>query len=408
LALLLAALIVTSCAAMASLLAWLDTRGRLATASMALFGVVSLVLVAVGFQLRETDAGPALAALTPPVPTPTPYPTPSVAADHGDFVVEAASEAGIFELPTSFTFDDDGSLYVGFERGISKARDLDGDGFFEDVSHFGYDAGWVFGLDFHEGSLYAAIDGSVLRFRDNDGDGVADEDALLTSGLPNTHFGGHSNSGLIVTPEGLIYMTVGGTSDHGPELEPLGGTILTMALAGGTADLLAEGFRNPYDIAFCPDGRLYASDNGPDNIADGVDETAPDEVNLVLPGRNYGYPDYFGPQHPSTGTESPIALLPERAGATGIICHDGAGLPPEYAGNLFVTLWGTFFAPVESGRRVMRVQLFERPDGSVFGVTTELAAGFGNPIDILQEADGNLLVLDFTYGQIFRIRYVGE
>jgi glucose/arabinose dehydrogenase len=342
------------------------------------------------------------------VPTPTPYPTPSVAADHGDFVVEAASEAGIFELPTSFTFDDDGSLYVGFERGISKARDLDGDGFFEDVSHFGYDAGWVFGLDFHEGSLYAAIDGSVLRFRDNDGDGVADEDALLTSGLPNTHFGGHSNSGLIVTPEGLIYMTVGGTSDHGPELEPLGGTILTMALAGGTADLLAEGFRNPYDIAFCPDGRLYASDNGPDNIADGVDETAPDEVNLVLPGRDYGYPDYFGPQHPSTGTESPIALLPERAGATGIICHDGAGLPPEYAGNLFVTLWGTFFAPVESGRRVMRVQLFERPDGSVFGVTTELAAGFGNPIDILQEADGNLLVLDFTYGQIFRIRYVGE
>jgi glucose/arabinose dehydrogenase len=247
-----------------------------------------------------------------------------------------------------------------------------------------------------------------MRFRDIDGDGVADEQTRLLSGLPQEHYGGHSNSGLIVTPEGLIYMTVGGTSDHGPELEPLGGTILTMPIAGGTADIYASGFRNPYDIAFCPDGRLYASDNGPDFIADGVDETAPDEVNLILPGRNYGYPDYFGPQDASTGTESPIALLPERAGATGIICHDGTGLPEAYAGNLFVTMWGTFFAEQETGRRVMRVELSETPEGRVSGVTSELAGGFGHPIDILQEPDGSMLVLDFEHGQVFRIRYEGE
>jgi len=408
LALLLAALIMTSCAAVASLLAWLDTRGRLATVSMAIFAVVSLVLVAVGFQLRETDAGPALAALTPPLPTPTPYPTPLVAEDKAGFVLEAAGEPGVFDKPTAFTFGDEGELYVGFETGIARARDLDSDGFFEEVTHFGYDAGWVFGLDFHEGSLYAAIDGSVLRFTDNDGDGVADEQTVLLSGLPQVHYGGHSNSGLIVAQDGLIYMTVGGTSDHGPELEPLGGTILTMPIAGGKADIYATGFRNPYDIAFCPDGRLYASDNGPDSTADDVDQTSEDEVNLVLQGRNYGYPDYFGATDPSTGTESPVALLPLRAGATGIVCHDGAGLPPEYAGNLFVTMWGTFTAPVEPGRRVMRVQLFERQDGSVLGVTTELAAGFGHPIDILQEADGSLLVLDFEHGQLFRIRYAGE
>jgi glucose/arabinose dehydrogenase len=180
-----------------------------------------------------------------------------------------------------------------------------------------------------------------------------------------------------------------------------------MPIAGGTADLYASGFRNPYDIAFCPDGRLYASDNGPDFIADDTDETAPDEVNLVLPGLNYGYPDYFGPQDASTGTESPIALLPLNAGATGIICHDGAGLPEEYAGNLFVTLWGTFSTNEEPGRRVMRVELSETPDGGVSGVTTELAAGFGHPIDILEEPDGSMLVLDFEHGQLFRIRYVG-
>ncbi len=324
------------------------------------------------------------------------------------FEVEAASDPGVFRLPTSFTFDDEGSLYVGFDFGITRARDLDGDGTFEDIQHFGYDAGWVFGLDFYEGSLYAAINGSVLQLTDLDGDGVADEQTTLLSGLPPQHYGGHSNSGLAVASDGLIYMTVGGTSDHGPELEPFGGTILTMPIAGGEAELHASGLRNPYDLAFCPDGRLYASDNGPDIIADGVEETAPDEVNLVLPGRNYGYPDYFGPQDPSTGTESPIALLPLRSGSTGIVCHDGAGLPPEYTGNLFVTLWGTFTAPIESGRRVMRVELSESADGAISGLTTEFAAGFGHPIDILQEPDGNLLVLDYELGQIFRIRYRGD
>ena len=406
----------TCCAALASLLAWLDTHGRLAFSLIVLFGATSLVLVAVGLSLRETDADSiAMAALptpTPAPPTPTPTPTPTViptpapVLDGGEFVVEAASEAGALELPTSFTLGDDGSLYVGYERGIDKLRDLDGDGFFEDIQHFGYDAGWVFGLDFYEGSLYAAIDGSLQRFTDEDGDGVADEQTTLLTGLPQEHYGGHSNSGIIVTPDGVIYMTVGGTSDHGPELEPLGGTILTLPIEGGRPDVYATGFRNPYDIAFCPDGRLYASDNGPDAIADDTDETTADEVNLVLQGRNYGYPDYFGVQDPSTGTESPIALLPFRAGATGIICHDGTGLPESYQGNLFVTMWGTFLAPEETGRRVMRVELSESEDGTISGVTTDFADGFGHPIDILEEKDGSMLVLDFEHGQIFRIRYV--
>jgi glucose/arabinose dehydrogenase len=102
-----------------------------------------------------------------------------------------------------------------------------------------------------------------------------------------------------------------------------------------------------------------------------------------------------------------VALLPLRAGATGIVCHDGAGLPEGYAGNLFVTLWGSFAAE-ETGRRVMRVQLSETAAIGVTGTTTEFASGFGHPIDILEDTDGSLLVLDFEHGQLFRIRYAGE
>jgi glucose/arabinose dehydrogenase len=409
--LLLAALMLTCSAGLASLMAWLDTKGRLALASMGFFGCLALVLIGVGFSLREGDAVATAgdATPTPLPPTPTPIPTPMVDAVSDDaFVIEAATEPGAFELPTSFALGDDGSLYVGYEHGIDRARDLDGDGFYEEISHFGHEGGWVFGLDLHDGALYAAIDGSVVRLRDVDGDGVADDETKLLSGLPQEHYGGHSNSGLVVTDDGVVYMTVGGTSDHGPELEPLGGTILTMTTAGGTADIYATGLRNPYDIAFCPDGRLYASDNGPDEVAEGVGETAPDEVNLLRQGGDYGYPRFFGMTDASTGTVAPIALLPLNAGATGLICHDGTGLPDGYEGNLFVTLWGTFNSPTETGRRVMRVQLAETADGGVEGTVSEFASGFGHPIDILEDRDGSLLVLDFEDGQIFRIRYAGE
>jgi hypothetical protein len=109
-----------------------------------MFGAVSLILVATGLSQRETSGDTvALATPTPvpPTPTPTVVPTPVAVTREGAFVVEAASEPGAFERPTSFTFGEDGELNVGFEAGIRTARDLDGDGFYEDVSHFGYDAG---------------------------------------------------------------------------------------------------------------------------------------------------------------------------------------------------------------------------------------------------------------------------
>ena len=399
----------TCCAALASLLAWRETRSCLALVLVLLLSVVSLALIVTGLIIREGDsAAPAAEFIpedeavelivVPPASTP-------VVSGSGVFRIEAASDPDLFVRPTAFTFDDEGGLFVGHELGIGRLSDLDSDGYYEDLQHFGYDGGWVFGLALYEGSLYAAIDGSLLRFTDTDGDGATDEQATLLTGLPRQHFGGHSNSGILID-DGLIYMTVGGTSDHGPELEPFGGTILTMPVEGGEPRIHARGFRNPYDIAFCPDGRLYASDNGPDFIAADSLETAPDEVNLIVEGGDYGYPDYFGPQPAETGTESPVALLPIRAGATGIVCHDGAGLPPEFSGNLFVTMWGTFdIEREETGRRVMRVELSEAADGTISGVTAEFAANFGNPIDVLQEADGSLLVLDFSRGQLFRIRY---
>lgn len=57
------------------------------------------------------------------------------------------------------------------------------------------------------------------------------------------------------------------------------------AFAGVRSHVYAIGLRNPQGLAFGPGGLFYASDHGP---------STDDELNLILPGRNYGWPHVAG------------------------------------------------------------------------------------------------------------------
>jgi aldose sugar dehydrogenase len=62
------------------------------------------------------------------------------------------------------------------------------------------------------------------------------------------------------------------------------------------AETWSSGHRTPYGLAFAPDGRLWEVEHGP---------RGGDELNLILPGRNYGWPEvcyctnYNGVPNPS-------------------------------------------------------------------------------------------------------------
>ena len=66
----------------------------------------------------------------------------------------------------------------------------------------------------------------------------------------------------------------------------------------------ASGFRTPYGLAFAPDGRLWELEHGP---------RGGDELNLVEPGKNYGWPmvsyatNYNGVPIPSPESRSDLA-----------------------------------------------------------------------------------------------------
>ena len=95
----------------------------------------------------------------------------------------------------------------------------------------------------------------------------------------------------------------------------------------------ALGFRNVFGFAFHPiTGQLYATDNGPVGL---------DELNLVLPGHDYGFPTVDGGVSGVPGLDDPIwDSDEERLAISGTAFYTGS-LFPEYRNNLFFCAFTT-------------------------------------------------------------------
>ncbi len=134
----------------------------------------------------------------------------------------------------------------------------------------------------------------------------------------------------------------------------------------------AVGFRNVWGLAFHPrTGRLYATDNGPRGY---------DEVNLVLPGLNYGYPTIEGGRGDRPGLVDPLwDSGEERLGIAGGAFYTGDRFP-EYRGDFFfcafnsgtlrrARLGGAAFDVVEAVETVAdecRLDVADGPDGTLY------------------------------------------
>lgn len=307
--------------------------------------------------------------------------------------------------PTSLAFGPDGRLYIAEQSGrILSLERQNGQG--SNVREAAQGGSGTMGIAFRPGTrdLYISSTGQVLVAYGADGGSFSDP-RVIVKDLPT---GRHQNDEIAFTLDGKsFYLGVGSTCDACKETNPRSASILHISADGASQVVYAHGTRNPFGVAVHPEtGELFATDNGRDVPLTGV----PDELNVIVQGGNYGWPDCWGNGKGTNcqGTVPPVAEFQEHSSADGFAFYTGASFPAEYRGNVFVAEWGGNVPVPTIGKRVERVVL-KQANGKWQGEVTVFATGFDHPLSVaVGPQDGALYVADHGSGTIYRIVFAGQ
>jgi glucose/arabinose dehydrogenase len=241
-------------------------------------------------------------------------------------------------------------------------------------------------------------------------------DAVATPDLPEAATGAFVPFGTRTSPGQVVQGQL-----------PCSGAVMKVAPSGGKPELVAWGFRNPFGLAFGPDGHLYLTENGYDDRGSRPLWGAPDVLWRVTAGTWYGWPDHAAGQRvnqdhykvPGKRTPQlllekypnppprPVASLGVHASSNGLDISRGTTFGAS--GQAFIAEFGDM-AP-ETGKslhpvgfRVIRVDVasgriedFMVNRGDKNGPATKIGgAGLERPVSTRFDAAGNALyVVDF-------------
>jgi|CXWL01.1.fsa_nt_gi glucose/arabinose dehydrogenase len=301
--------------------------------------------------------------------------------------VDAAGQGGLFEVAVAADFASSRRIYLSYAEPGS-----------------GPEAGRN-GLAVGRAVL-GADDTTLLQWR------------VIFRQAPKVASSGHFGGRLLLAEGGLLFVTLGDRQSHGErgkaqDLASGHGKIMRIrgdgtppadnpfvGRSGAQAAIWSYGHRNVQGVALHPGtGQPWIVEHGPQGG---------DEINLVQPGRNYGWPlvshgcEYGAPvghcqpvggASTGPGFEPPLMTwVPTSIAPSGMAFYTGSRYP-EWRGHLFV---GAL-----AGRALWRIEL----NGTAVIQREALLTGLGERIrDVRQGPDGWLYLLtDSADGRILRV-----
>ena len=210
---------------------------------------------------------------------------------------------------------DDGDALVS-ERDSARVLELRSDGTtrqvgtVDGVSHGG--EGGLLGLALHDDDdlfVYStADDGNRIQRYELTGDtgswGLGEATTII-DGLPKNSF--HDGGRIAFGPDDMLYASVGdaGASTDAQDEDSLAGKILRLTPDGDVpadnpingSPVWSLGHRNVQGMGWSSDGTMFASEFG---------ENTHDELNVIEPGSNYGWPEVEGTGGQDQGFVDPV------------------------------------------------------------------------------------------------------
>ncbi|WP_446222015.1 PQQ-dependent sugar dehydrogenase [Nocardia sp. IBHARD005] len=236
--------------------------------------------------------------------------------------------------------------------------------------------GGLLGIAVRGGQLFAyytaADDNRIERFdlTGQPGNLALGGGTTILTGLPAA--ANHNGGRIAFGPDGMLYATVGDAGERrtAQDRATLAGKILRMTPDGqAPADnpipgslVYSYGHRNPQGITWAPDGRMFASEFG---------QNTWDELNLIEPGGNYGWPEVEGIAGRPGFIDPVQQWKPSEASPSGMTNTDGS----LYIANL-------------RGERLHRIPL-----DNLTQSTEYLVGEYGRLRDITVAPDGALWLL---------------
>lgn len=185
-------------------------------------------------------------------------------------------------------------------------------------------------------------------------DGAALHDLeVIFRAEPKVGGGNHFGSRLLFAGDGTLYVSLGDRYSHRREAQSLAnhlGTVVRLnddgsvppdnpfvGRDGARPEIFSYGHRNVQGLALHPEtGEVWAHEHGPQGG---------DEVNVLKPGANYGWPaitygiDYSGAiisdKQKAPGMEQPVVFWVPSIAPSGMAFYDGDAFP-AWRGDLFV------------------------------------------------------------------------
>jgi glucose/arabinose dehydrogenase len=273
------------------------------------------------------------------------------------------------------------------------------------------------GVAMHEGSLYVAEQHRITRY------GAVDFDLnlpfmemreVIYDKLPNKAH--HGWRYLTFGPDNKLYASIGAPCNI---CDPKGieASIIRMDPDGSNMEVFAKGIRNSVGMDFQPGANvLHFTNNGVDMLGDDIPH---DELNAApKAGMHFGFPFYAGghAQHPDWKDKKPpqavtypVAEFQAHSANLGFKFYTGKQFPKAYQGNAIIAQHGSWNRSKPVGYQLMRVIFDEKNqvEKSEVFIDGWLNNGeiWGRPTDVLQLADGSLLVSDDYNDVIYRVSY---